>query len=144
MFLTRVLALLALAALSACATMEEQETTQGVSYGYEPIGRLTPVYHAPAGTSFRCVAAGGAVDMYEIPGNGHTRIQTTGSPLATLGNRRGDWLQVVARNGMIGWIYLPQETPFAQAYPPGSWCHVYQDADGRIVFRYHLLSWGSF
>lgn len=144
MFLRLLAAVSVLLSVSACAMQSGLPAEQGVNYGYEPIGRLTPVYLAPPGTPFRCVAAGGAVDMYEIPGNGHTRIQTTGSPLATLGNRRGDWLQVVARNGVIGWIYVPQEMPFSQAYPPGSWCHVYQDADGRIVFRYHLLGWGSF
>jgi hypothetical protein len=54
-----------------------------------------------------------------------------------MGNRRGDWLLIVTRTGAIGWTYDPHEQTFSQDCP-GMWCHVYQDAQGRIVFKYHL------
>lgn len=98
------------------------------------LGSLVPVYNPPPGTPFRCVGAGDVILLYQVPGDPDSPRTPTDSSFATMGNRRGDWLLVVTRAGAIGWIYDPHEESYSQEYP-GRWCHVYQDAQGRIVFK---------
>src|SRR5262249_5624775 len=65
-----------------------------------------------------------------VPGDLNTPLPPTNSPVATMGNRHGDWLLIVTRTGAIGWTYDPHEQTFSQEYP-GMWCHVYQEAISR-------------
>ena len=104
------------------------------------IGSVEPVYNPPANTPFRCIGAGDVITMYSVPGDplALPRLPIATAPVATMGNRRGDWLLVVTHTGEIGWILEPQEESYAQEYP-GQWCHVHQNAEGRIVFDYKLV-----
>ena len=126
----------AMIGLAGCTLPPPQGVT--VAAANTTFGSLVPVYNPPPNTPFRCVGAGDVVTMYRIPGDLNTPLPPTSSPVATMGNRRGDWLLIVTRMGAIGWTYDPHEQTFSQEYP-GMWCHVYQDAQGRIVFKYHLV-----
>jgi hypothetical protein len=126
--------------ISSCALPPAQ--TASVSAANTTFGSLVPIYNPPPNTPFRCVGAGDVVTLYRVPGDLNTPLPATSSPVATMGNRRGDWLLIVTRTGVIGWTYDPHEQSFSQEYP-GMWCHVYQDVQGRIVFKYHLVH-GSF
>lgn len=97
--------------------------------------RVEPVYNPPPGTPFRCVNTGRVVSMVQIPGDLNTSLPTAFAPVATLGYRRGDWLEVVSRTGVIGWMFLPIEAPMSQN-DFMRYCRVRQDAQGRIVFDY--------
>ena len=121
-------------ALAGCTLPVPQ--TVSVAAANTTFGSLVPVYNPPPNTPFRCIGAGDVVTLDRVPGDLNTPLPQTSSPVATMGNRRGDWLLVVTRTGEIGWIYDPHEELFSQEYP-GMWCHVYQDAQGRIVFKYH-------
>jgi len=99
------------------------------------LGRLEPVYNPPPGAHFRCVNTRRSVDIFRIPGDVDSGLPTAFAPVATLGYRRGDWLEVVSKTGLIGWIFLPVEQPMSQN-DFIRYCHVYQDAQGRIVFDY--------
>ncbi|MDE1907168.1 MAG: hypothetical protein KGH75_12040 [Rhodospirillales bacterium] len=109
-------------------------------------GSLTPVYNPPPGTPFRCTYVGESTPIFSQPGDiGHNGEGYVTSPVATMGNRRGDWLLVVTRTGVIGWVYQPHEIPIAEA--PGhpiAYCHVHQDAAGRIVFNWRGAGSGQF
>jgi hypothetical protein len=118
--------------LAGCTLPPAQGVT--VAAANTTFGSLVPVYNPPPNTPFRCVGAGDVVTLYRIPGDLNTPLPPTSSPVATMGNRRGDWLLIVTRTGAIGWTYDPHEQTFSQEYP-GMWCHVYQDAQGRIVFK---------
>jgi len=106
---------------------------------YTQIGSVVPVYNPPPNTPWRCVGSPVAVALFGVPGDpdGYPRIGIVDGPFATMGNRRGDFLLVVSHKGVIGWFDDPHEESFSQYYP-GMWCHVHQDAQGRIVFTYHL------
>lgn len=125
--------------VTSCAFPPAQITPTGTSVSATgtTFGSLEPVYNPPPGTPFRCVGAGDVVTPDRIPGDINTPLPQTNSPVATMGNRRGDWLLIVTRTGEIGWIDDPHEMSLSQEYP-GSWCQVHQDSQGRIAFRYHL------
>lgn len=108
-------------------------TTRSVGY----LGSVTPVYNPPPGTKFRCVDIGLSADVYRVPGDRDARIGNFFGPAATLGARRGDWLLVVTRTGVIGWVYLPHETPISESRWV-NYCSVHQDAQGRIVFHTNI------
>lgn len=119
--------------LAGCTLPPPQPVSTSIS-ATTTVGSLEPVYNPPPGTPFRCIGAGNVILLYQVPGDPDAPRSATDSPVATLGNRRGDWLLVVTRAGAIGWIYDPHEESYSQEYP-GRWCHVYQDAQGRIVFK---------
>jgi hypothetical protein len=119
--------------LAGCTLPPPQPVSTSIS-ATTTVGSLEPVYNPPPGTPFRCIGAGNVILLYQVPGDPDAPRSPTDSPVATLGNRRGDWLLVVTRAGAIGWIYDPHEESYSQEYP-GRWCHVYQDARGRIVFK---------
>jgi hypothetical protein len=102
------------------------------------IGSVVPVYNPPPNTPFHCVGTPVAITLFNIPDDPNDPLPITTAPVATMGNRRGDWLLVVTHTGEIGWLDDPQEESYAQEYP-GRWCHVHQDAQGRIVFDYKLV-----
>ena len=90
-----------LGGLAGCVMPQQSEkttTTQSV----DNIGSVTPVYNPPPGTPFRCVDIGLSADVYKVPGDRDARIGNFFGPAATLGARRGDWLLVVTRTGVIG------------------------------------------
>jgi hypothetical protein len=139
-FMARLLSLPLLAVLAGCVmppqsgtTIQTTTTMVGI-----PLGSLTPVYNPPPGTPFHCTYVGDEEPMFSIPGDiGHNGIGLAESPVATMGNRRGDWLLIVTRTGVIGWVEQPHEIPISQS--PNHWieyCHVHQDAQGRIVFNW--------
>lgn len=133
------LAILWAAGLSGCNLPQSQlgSTSPTASATSTTVGNLEPVYNPPPNTPFRCIGAGDVVTPDQVPGDVTTPLPQSSSPVATMGNRRGDWLLIVTRTGEIGWIDDPHEMPLSQEYP-GSSCHVYQDAQGRIAFKYHL------
>lgn len=131
------LAILSAVALAGCTLPPSQFTSTSVSTT-TAMGKLEPVYNPPPNTPFRCIGAGDVVTLDQVPGDVYTPLPQSTSPVATMGNRRGDWLLVVTRTGEIGWVDDPHEMSLSQEYP-GSWCHVYQDPQGRIVFKYHLV-----
>lgn len=137
--MTRDMAIVTLAALAlaGCALRPPQAVSTSASSISPTFGSLEPVYNPSPNTPFRCIGAGDVVTPDRVPGDVNTPLSQSNSPVATMGNRRGDWLLIVTRTGEIGWIYDPHEMSFSQEYP-GSWCHVYQDAQGRIVFKYRL------
>jgi hypothetical protein len=63
------------------------------------LGRLEPVYNPQPGTHFRCVNTRRSVGLFRIPGDVDSGLPTAFAPIATLGYRRGDWLEVVAKTG---------------------------------------------
>lgn len=131
----RVVILVAIVGLVGCTLPPPSGQSVSVISSQQVFGRVEPVYNPPPGTPFRCVEDGLSVTMSRVPGDLNTPLPVTDSPLATLGYRRGDWLEVVARTGVIGWIYLPVEKPISQSKII-KWCRVYQDAQGRLVFDY--------
>jgi hypothetical protein len=137
---TRRLAIAAavMVGLAGCTTFPSNQPVS-VPLTQTTIGSVVPVYNPPPNTPFRCIGAGDAITMFSVPGdpNALPRLPIATPPVATMGNRRGDWLLVVTHTGEIGWIDEAQEESFSQEYP-GQWCHVHQDAEGRIVFDYQL------
>jgi hypothetical protein len=88
------------------------------------------------GTPFHCTYVGDEAPMFSVPGDiGHNGIGLAESPVATMGNRRGDWLLIVTRTGVIGWVLAAHEMPVSQSHWI-QYCHVHQDAQGRIVFNW--------
>jgi hypothetical protein len=131
--LKAIIAASVLGGLGGCVMPQQLQattTTQPVDY----IGSLTPVYNPPPGTPFRCVDTGSDSDLYQVPGYRLSRIDSFTGPAATLGARRGDWLLIVTRTGLIGWVYLPHENPISESRYANH-CSVHQDAQGRIVFH---------
>ncbi len=126
-------AALVLGGLSGCVMPQQLEATT-TTQSVDNIGSLTPVYNPPPGTKFRCVDIGLSADVYQVPGDRFARIGNFFGPAATLGARRGDWLLIVTRTGIIGWVYLPHETPISESHWV-NYCYVHQDAKGRIVFH---------
>jgi hypothetical protein len=142
---TRLVAIAA-AALFGLAGCTMVPTNQPVSVApeYTTIGSVVPVYNPPPNTPFHCVGTPAAITLFGIPGDplGYPRLGITTAPVATMGNRRGDWLLVVTHTGEIGWLDDRHEESYEQVNP-GQWCHVHQDAQGRIVFDYQFVH-GSF
>jgi hypothetical protein len=134
--------LIALAAMSGiCGCTVQTYQPVSVPLTYTQIGSVVPVYNPPPNTPFRCVGTPLAMPLFSVPGDplGYPRLPEATAPVATMGNRRGDWLLVVTHTGEIGWLEDPVEESYSQVYP-GQWCYVHQDAQGRIVFDYHLTS----
>jgi hypothetical protein len=131
----------AMIGLAGCTILPPQGVT--VAPANTTFGSLVPVYNPPPNAPLRCVAVGDLVTSFRVPGDLKTPLPTTSSPFATMGNRRGVWLLIVTRAGVIGWTYDPHERSFSPEYP-GMWCHVYQDAQGRIVFNHYHLVHGTF
>jgi hypothetical protein len=131
------IALAAMIAICGCTVQTYQPVS--VPLTYTQIGSVVPVYNPPPNTPFRCVGTPVAISLFSVPGDplAYPRIPITTAPVATMGNRRGDWLLVVTHTGEIGWLDDPHEESYSQEYP-GQWCYVYQDAQGRIVFHYKL------
>ena len=122
--------------LAGCTLPPPQLTSTSMSSTSTTIGSLEPVYNPPPNTPFRCVGAGATVIVDRIPGDTvDAPLTETTSPVFTTGNRRGDWLLVVTRAGTIGWIDDPHEQSFSEEYP-GAWCHVDQNAEGALVFKF--------
>jgi hypothetical protein len=134
LLLKRVASLCAMGSLVGCVMPSQTQTAVSVPLMQNTLGRVTPVYNPPPGTPFRCVDLGASASLFKVPGDPSSGIGLVYSPVATMGNRRGDWLLVVSRTGIIGWALLPHETPIGQS----KWvisCRVYQDAGGRLVFH---------
>jgi hypothetical protein len=125
----------AVAGLAGCTLPPPSGQAVSMISSQQVEGRVEPVYNPPPGTPFRCVNTRRSVDVFRIPGDVNTGLPTAFAPVATLGYRRGDWLEVVAKTGIIGWIFMPVEPPMSQN-DFIRYCHVYQDAQGRIVFDY--------
>jgi hypothetical protein len=121
--------------LGGCELPPSSNQPVSVVSSNEVLGRLEPVYNPPPGAHFRCVNTLRSVEMFRIPGDVQSGLPTAFAPVATLGYRRGDWLEVVSKTGLIGWIFLPTEPPMSRN-DFIRYCHVYQDAQGRIVFDY--------
>lgn len=137
--LTRVLLNVAasMITLAGCTTIPSTETVS-VSPAYPTLGSVVPVYNPPPNTPFHCIGTPVAISLFKIPGDLNDPLPITTGPVATMGNRRGDWLLVVTHTGEIGWLYERHEESYTEMYP-GQWCHVHQDAQGRIVFHYMLV-----
>ncbi|OYV51271.1 MAG: hypothetical protein B7Z77_04205 [Acidocella sp. 20-58-15] len=136
-----VIALAMMIGLAGCTTVLSDHPVS-VPLTQTTIGSVEPVYNPPPNTPFRCVGTPTAITLSSVPGDPNTPLPAATAPVATMGNRRGDWLLIVTHTGEVGWFYDPQEESFAQEYP-GMGCHVHQDAEGRIVFDYKLTH-GSF
>jgi hypothetical protein len=117
--------------MAGCTIPADQPAIVGVVNN--TLGSVVPVYNPPPNTPFQCVWAGDVVTPMSVPGDVNTPLPIATSPVATLGNRRGDWLLIVTRTGEIGWIFDPNRT--VSETHPGMTCHVYQDAQGRLVFK---------
>ena len=122
--------------LAGCMLPPPQPVSTSMSAPSTTVGSLEPVYNPPSNTPFRCIWAGTDIVIDRVPGDPTTQLTETSSPVATMGNRRGDWLLIVSRAGNIGWIYDPHEMSVSQAHPRW-WCHVHQNAQGAIVFDYY-------
>jgi hypothetical protein len=134
--------IVAAAMIGICSCTVQTYQPVSVPLGYTPLGSVLPVYNPPPNTPFHCIGVGSAVTLASIPGDPAAPLPMSTEPVATMGNRRGDWLLVVTHTGEIGWMYDPKEESYSQVHP-GQWCHVYQDAQGRIVFHYQLV-YGSY
>lgn len=121
--------------LGGCTLPHPSGQSLSVISSQHVLGRLEPIYNPPPGAHFRCVNTLRSVEMFRIPGDVDSGLPTAFAPVATLGYRRGDWLEVVSKTGLIGWIFLPGEPPMSQN-DFIRYCHVHQDARGRIVFDY--------
>jgi AraC-like DNA-binding protein len=134
-----VRATLLAAVVAGCTFPPVQITSTGTSVSATgtSVGALEPVYNPPPGTPFRCIGTGDVVTPDRVPGDIDTPLPQTNSPVATMGNRRGDWLLIVTRTGEIGWIDDPHEMSLSQEYP-GAWCQVHQDAQGAPITKIML------
>ncbi|MCB8877422.1 hypothetical protein [Acidisoma silvae] len=144
----RLLSISILAGLAGCVMPPQSSTLTETSMEVSGnmLGSLTPVYTPPAGTPFRCTYIGPNAPIFSVPGDiGRNGLGYAWSPVATMGARRGDWLLVVTRTGVIGWVYQPHEVPTSES--PGHWiryCNVHQDEQGRIVFHWKGVQPGEF
>jgi hypothetical protein len=147
----RLLLISVVAGLAGCAMPPQGQTTSQTSMTLMEDaevreGSVAPAYNPPAGTPFHCTYIGFSAPLFSVPGDiGENGLGYAMSPVSTMGNRRGDWLLVVTRTGVIGWVYQPQEVSIAEA--PGHpirYCHVHQDAEGRIVFNWSPEYSGEF
>ena len=124
-------------ALAGCTALPSTQPVS-VTPAYTTLGSVVPVYNPPPNTPFHCVGTPVAITLFNIPGDPDDPLPITTAPVATMGNRRGDWLLVVTHSGEIGWLDEPHEESYTEMYP-GQWCNVHQDAEGRIVFDYKLV-----
>jgi hypothetical protein len=124
-------------ALAGCTALPSTQPVS-VTPAYTTLGSVVPVYNPPPNTPFHCVGTPVAITLFKIPGDPDDPLPITTAPVVTMGNRRGDWLLVVTHTGEIGWLDEPHEESYTEMYP-GQWCHVHQDAEGRIVFDYKLV-----
>ena len=94
--------------LEGC-TMVPESQPMSVAPAYQTEGSVVPVYNPPPNTPFHCVGTPAAITLFGIPGDplGYPRLGITTAPVATMGNRRGDWLSVVTHTGEIGWLDDP-------------------------------------
>jgi hypothetical protein len=139
---TRLVAIVAVVSLGlAGCTMVPTDQPVSVAPAYQTEGSVVPVYNPPPNTPFHCVGTPVAISLFGVPSDpfAYPRPAITTGPVATMGNRRGDWLLVVTHSGEIGWLDDPHEQTYEQVNP-GGWCHVRQDAEGRIVFNYNVAA----
>ena len=103
----RLLSIAILTGVAGCVMPQQPGTTTETSMVVmgNTLGSLTPVYTPPPGTPFRCTYIGPNTPIFSVPGDiGRNGLGYALSPVATMGARRGDWLLVVTRTGVIGWF----------------------------------------